>query len=64
MQVSDTAPPYLSALQREVLDLLKGSLLPHQQAEPVERYELLAGRGRASGVFFTCSWTGLSAAGW
>ena len=38
MQVSDTAPPYLSALQREVLNLLQVSLLPHQQAEPVERY--------------------------
>ncbi|MBT9475800.1 MAG: RbsD/FucU domain-containing protein [Polaromonas sp.] len=38
MQVSDTAPPYLSALQREVLDLLQDSLLPHQKAEPVERY--------------------------
>jgi L-fucose mutarotase len=38
MQVSSTAPPYLSALQREVLDLLKDSLLPHQRAEPVERY--------------------------
>jgi len=38
MQVSDTAPPYRSALQREVLDMLQDSLLPHQQAEPVERY--------------------------
>lgn len=38
MQVTDTAPPYLSALQREVLALLQDSLLPHQQAEPVERY--------------------------
>jgi L-fucose mutarotase len=38
MQVSDTAPPYLSALQREVLDLFQDSLLPHQKAEPVERY--------------------------
>lgn len=38
MQVSDTAPPYLSALQREVLALLQDSLLPHQKAEAVERY--------------------------
>jgi L-fucose mutarotase len=38
MQVSSTAPPYLSALQREVLELFKDSLLPHQRAEPVERY--------------------------
>ena len=38
MQVSGTQPPYLSALQREVLDLLDSSLLPGQQAEPVERY--------------------------
>lgn len=38
MQVTDTAPPYLSALQREVLALLQDSLLPHQQAESVERY--------------------------
>lgn len=38
MQVSGTEPPYLSALQREVLDLLGSSLLPGQQAESVERY--------------------------
>ena len=38
MQVSSTEPPYLSALQREVLALLQDSLLPHQKAEPVERY--------------------------
>ncbi|MES2943943.1 MAG: RbsD/FucU domain-containing protein [Pseudomonadota bacterium] len=38
MQVSDTAPPYLSALQREVLALLETSMLPGQTAEPVERY--------------------------
>jgi L-fucose mutarotase len=38
MQVSGTQPPYLSALQREVLDLLDSSLLPGQQAESVERY--------------------------
>jgi L-fucose mutarotase len=38
MQVSSTEPPYRSALQREVLDLLQESLLPHQQAEPVERH--------------------------
>ena len=36
MQVSCTEPPYRSALQREVLDLLP--LKPHQQAEAVERY--------------------------
>jgi L-fucose mutarotase len=38
MQVSSTQPPYLSALQREVLGLLEPSLLPGQQAESVERY--------------------------
>lgn len=38
MQVSGTAPPYLSALQREVLALLENSMLPGQTAEPVERY--------------------------
>lgn len=38
MQVCGTEPPYLSALQREVLDLLEGSLLPGQQAESIERY--------------------------
>lgn len=38
MQVSDTTAPYLSELQREVLDLLRPSLLAHQSAEPVERH--------------------------
>ena len=38
MQVSGTVPPYRSALQREVLELLQPSMLPGQQAEPVERY--------------------------
>lgn len=38
MQVSGTEPPYLSALQREVLGLLDSSLLPGQQAEAIERY--------------------------
>ena len=38
MQVSGTEPPYLSALQREVLGLLEPSLLPGQRPEPVERY--------------------------
>jgi len=38
MQVSDTAAPYRSALQREVLGLLETSLLPDQKAEPLERY--------------------------
>ncbi|WP_332776771.1 RbsD/FucU family protein [Polaromonas sp.] len=38
MQVSGTEAPYRSGLQREVLDLLTPHLLPHQQAEPVERY--------------------------
>ncbi|MBL8339816.1 MAG: RbsD or FucU transport [Rhodoferax sp.] len=38
MQVSGTQPPYLSALQREVLDLLQPSLLPHQRAEAIERF--------------------------
>jgi L-fucose mutarotase len=38
MQVSGTEAPYLSALQREVLGLMQGSLLPQQSAEPVERF--------------------------
>lgn len=38
MQVSDTVPPYRSALQREVLALLQDSLLSHQQPEPVDRF--------------------------
>jgi len=38
MQVSGSEPPYRSALQREVLTLLEGSLLPGQQPEPVERH--------------------------
>jgi L-fucose mutarotase len=38
MQVSGTAATYRSALQREVMDLLAPALLPHQQAEAVERF--------------------------
>lgn len=38
MQVSGTEPPYLSALQREVLPLLQPELLPRQSAEALERY--------------------------
>lgn len=38
MQVSDTSPPYRSALQGEVLARLQASLLAHQSAEAVERY--------------------------
>ena len=38
MQVSGTQAPYLSALQREVLDVLRPSLLEHQSAEAVERF--------------------------
>jgi len=38
MQVSGTSAPYRSGLQREVLELLQPSLLPGQQAEPIERY--------------------------
>jgi L-fucose mutarotase len=38
MQVSGTEAPYRSALQREVLDLLRPSLLAHQSAEPIERH--------------------------
>jgi L-fucose mutarotase len=38
MQVSGTQAPYLSALQREVLDVLRPSLLAHQSAEAIERF--------------------------
>ena len=38
MQVSGTEPPSVSALQREVLAVLKDSMLPEQSAEPIERY--------------------------
>jgi L-fucose mutarotase len=38
MQVSGTEAPYLSALQREVLDLLRPSLRMHQSAEAIERH--------------------------
>jgi len=38
MQVSGTTPPYLSALQREVLDVLQPSLLARQSAEAIERF--------------------------
>jgi L-fucose mutarotase len=38
MQVSGTRAPYRSALQREVMELITPALLPHQQAESVERF--------------------------
>jgi L-fucose mutarotase len=38
MQVIDTQTPYLSELQREVLDTLTPHLLPGQTAEPLERH--------------------------
>jgi L-fucose mutarotase len=38
MQVSDTASPYLSELQREVLGHLVGELRPGQSAEALERF--------------------------
>jgi L-fucose mutarotase len=38
MQVSGTQSPYLSGLQREVLDILAPELLDRQSAEPLERF--------------------------
>lgn len=38
MQVGDTAAPYLSAVQREVLALLAPSMMPHQSAQAIERH--------------------------
>ena len=38
MQVSDSAPGYRSALQREVLAQLQPAFLPGQSAEALERY--------------------------
>lgn len=38
MQVSGTQAPYRSALQREVMERITPSLLPHQQAEAVDRF--------------------------
>jgi L-fucose mutarotase len=38
MQVSGTAAPYLSALQREIVSILSTEWLPNQSAESVERY--------------------------
>jgi len=53
MQVSDTAAPYRSALQREVLGLLAGSLLAHQQAESIERNAFYARVQRACAIVVT-----------
>lgn len=38
MQVSGTQSPYLSQLQREVLDMVGGEMQPGQRAQPLERY--------------------------
>lgn len=38
MQVSDTEAPYRSEVQREVMAILTPELLPHQNAEAIERF--------------------------
>lgn len=38
MQVEGKAPPYRSAMQREVMEVLQPLLLPNQAAEAIERY--------------------------
>ena len=53
MQVSGTAVPYLSAVQREVLSVLQGSVLPHQSAESLERYAFYERARRAYAIVVT-----------
>ena len=38
MQVSGTEPPYRTALQREVMEVLAPNLRPDQRAEAIERF--------------------------
>jgi L-fucose mutarotase len=48
MQVGDTEPPYLSALQRKVIGQLQPGLLSGQSAESLERFAFYE---RAKGAF-------------
>lgn len=38
MQVGGTEPPYRSAMQREVMEILQPCMLPKQTAEAIERF--------------------------
>ncbi len=53
MQVSDTAPPYLSALQREVVALVSADMHQNQSAESVERYAFYDQVKRAYAIVVT-----------
>jgi L-fucose mutarotase len=53
MQVSDTTPPYLSALQREVVALVSAEMHPNQSAESVERYAFYDRVKRAYAIVVT-----------
>jgi L-fucose mutarotase len=53
MQVSGTQSPYLSGLQRDVMDVLTPELLPGQSAEPLERYAFYERARAAYGIVLT-----------
>ena len=53
MQVSDTTPPYLSALQREVVALVSADMHQNQSAESVERYAFYDRVKRAYAIVVT-----------
>ncbi len=53
MQVSDTTPPYLSALQREVVAMVSADMHQNQSAESVERYAFYDRVKRAYAIVVT-----------
>lgn len=53
MQVTGTHSPYLSELQRDVLDSLMPDLMPGQRAEPLDRFEFYDRARTAYAVILT-----------
>lgn len=53
MQVSGTEPPYRTALQREVLEILTPCLKPGQTAEAIERFAFYDRARKAYAVLVT-----------
>ena len=53
MQVSGTEPPYRTALQREVMEVLAPNLRPDQRAEAIERFAFYERARQAYAVLVT-----------
>ena len=53
MQVSGTEPPYRTALQREIMEILAPNLRPEQTAEAIERFAFYERARKAHAVLVT-----------